>query len=145
MPEPVQIPLTCVMPIRSPESYEALVRLLPQAKPLIDAALAEIGTVHFARFVFLHDNTELAIITTFDGPFERYISDFAHYIGDVFDKVFQHIKDPPPHPVNKNTAAFIEWVRQHDVPHSGFFSAYPRSKVIDITSAAEPVATKIAS
>jgi len=47
-----------------------------------------------------------------------------------FDALFQHIADPPPAPVAQNREAFIEWVREHDLPHSGFFSAYPESKVV---------------
>jgi hypothetical protein len=134
MPEitPVQTPLTCIMPIRSPESYKALTAILPVAKPKIDQALTQIGTVHFARFVFLHDNTELAIITTYDGKFEKYISDFAHFIGPIFDALFEHIVDPPPLPVNKNTSAFIAWVHAHDAKPTGFFSAYPDLSVVDI-------------
>jgi hypothetical protein len=128
----VQNPLTCIMPIRSPASYKALAALLPAAKPKIDEALLQIGTVHFARFVFLSDNTELAIITTFDGKFEKYIGDFAHFIGPIFDAMFEHITDPPPLPVNKNTSAFIAWVSAHDVKPIGFFSAYPELTVVDI-------------
>jgi len=137
MPEPVQTPLTCIMPIRSPENYKALAALLPIAKPKIDEALAQIGTVHFARFVFLQNNTQLAIITTFDGPFGKYINDFAHFIGPVFDAVFEHIVDPPPLPVNKNTDAFVAWVDAHNAPPSGFFSAYPSLQVVDILDLAE--------
>jgi hypothetical protein len=132
-PAPVQTPLTCIMPIKSPESYQALVKLLAHAKPQIDAALDGVKTVHFARFVFLENNTQLAIITTFDGSFEDYISDFAHHIGPIFDMLFEHIAEPPPLPVKKDTEAFIKWVDAHDVKHAGFYSAYPSLKVVDIT------------
>jgi hypothetical protein len=141
MPEPVQTPLTCIMPIRSPENYKALAALLPMAKPKIDEALAKIGTVHFARFVFLQDNSQLAIITTFDGTFDKYIGDFARFIGPIFDAVFEHIVDPPPLPVSKNTAAFVAWVEAHDAPHSGFFSAYPALQVVDILGLSEEAAS----
>jgi hypothetical protein len=135
-PIPVQTPLTCIMPIRSPEGFQALAALLPIAKPKIDAALKVIGTVHFARFVFLQDNTQLAIITTFDGTFERYISDFASHIGPIFDLLFEHIESPPPTPVAKNTPEFIAWVQAHDAREVGFFSAYPSLGVLDIQALA---------
>jgi len=51
----------------------------------LDAALNKLSTVHFARFVFLQNRTQLAIITEYDGDFADYISDFAIHIGDVFD------------------------------------------------------------
>jgi hypothetical protein len=134
MPDPsaLQTPLTCILPIRSPEGFRALVALLPNAKPKIDEALMKIGTVHFARFVFLQNDTQLAIITTFDGPFERYISDFAFHLGPIFDALFEHIENPPPAPVARNTREFVDWVRAHDARDIGFFSAYPRLSVLDI-------------
>jgi len=132
---PAQTPLTCIMPIKSPEDAEQLAKLLVVAKPKVDAALSELSTVHFARFVFLQNRTQLAIITEYDGDFADYISDFAIHIGEVFDALFKHIENPPPAPVAKNREAFVQWVRERDVPHSGFFSAYPESKVVDILAA----------
>jgi hypothetical protein len=139
---PVQTPLTCILPIKSPKDYEQLAALLKVAKPQVDKALSAIGSVHFARFVFMQDNTQLAIITTFDGSFEQYITDFANYIGDIFDALFAHVSDPPPLPVKKNTAQFIKWVDEHNLPHSGFFSAYPQLTVLGILGASpDPQAT----
>jgi hypothetical protein len=131
-PKPVQTPLTCIMPIKSQPDYLALVELLKNAKSAVDTALDSVKTVHFARFVFLQNNTQLAIITTFDGSFADYISDFATHIGPIFDALFQHIAEPPPLPVKKNTDAFIAWVDAHDVKDAGFYSAYPGLKVVDI-------------
>lgn len=132
-----QTPLTCIMPIKSAEDADKLAALLVHAKPKVDAALTDLSTVHFARFVFLQNRTQLAIITEYDGDFEGYISDFAIHIGEVFDALFKHIENPPPAPVAQNRDAFIEWVRERDVPHSGFFSAYPKSKVVDILAAVD--------
>ncbi len=128
----IQNPLTCIMPIKSPQDYQALVKLLPSAHDQITAALDAIGTVHFARFIFLQNNTQLGIITDYDGDFAKYISDFATYIGPIFDAMFAHIADAPPLPVKKNTEAFIEYVRQHDLPSVRFYSAYPSLSVIEI-------------
>jgi hypothetical protein len=122
------------MPIKSQQDFVALEQLLPRAKQDIDAALDLIGTVHFARFVFLANNTQLAIITTYDGDFKRYISDFAQKIGKVFDAMFAHISDAPPTPVNKNVDAFINYVEAHDVKATAFYSAYPNLDVLTIKS-----------
>jgi hypothetical protein len=135
-PPPRQSPLTCIMPIKSAEDFRALSALLPAAKPAIDQALDVIGTVHFARFVFLGNNTQLAIITTYDGDFNRYIADFAQHIGPVFDQLFQHISDAPPLPVNKNVDDFVKYVFDHDVKATAFYSAYPQLTVLDIKAAA---------
>jgi len=136
MPAPTgnsaQTPLTCIMPIKSAADAAALAQILPRAKILVDKALDAIGTVHFARFVFLQNNTQLAIITTFDGSFAQYITDFANNIGDVFNTLFQHVSDPPPMPVQQHVKEFIAWVSAHDAPHCGFYSAYPSLEVQDI-------------
>src|SRR5687768_1688244 len=82
----VQNPLTLLMTIRSPEDYAALkttieqLQALPPEQNPIVRALDTIGTVHFARFVFV-DETRLAVITTYDGDFDAYINDFVDHIG----------------------------------------------------------------
>src|SRR3954466_286049 len=69
----VQNPLTLVMTIKSPADYAQLNGLLqqiqsaPPEKNPIRGALDKLKSVHFARFVFLANNTQLAVITTYDG------------------------------------------------------------------------------
>src|SRR5512141_3262446 len=58
-----QNPLTLIMKIKSPEDSAALQALLgkflamPRDQNPIDVALDRLAKVHFARFVFLDDNT----------------------------------------------------------------------------------------
>ncbi len=137
--KPVQTPLTLVMTIKSEEDAKALQELLahvhslpPEQNPIV-VALEEIGTVHFARFTFLEDNTKLAVITTFDGPFERYILDFVNSIGHIFDKLLAHMADAPPLPVREHRQEFLQYVRDHDLPSlEPFYSAYPKLTVLTI-------------
>jgi hypothetical protein len=143
MPEaPVQNPLTLVMPIASPEAYQQLsqtlqgVQALPPEQNPIVAALNKIATVHFARFVFLEDNTRLGVITTYDGDFEKYINDFVDDIGDVFNLVLKFMSDAPPLPVQEHRQEFLAYVRAHDLRCvEPLYSAYPRSTVLDIQAA----------
>jgi hypothetical protein len=133
----VQKPLTLVMPVR-PEAREALraevdrLQALPREENPVITALDAIGTVHFARFVFL-DDERLAVITTYDGDFERYIMDFVDHIGPVFDMLLQHMVDPPPLPVQQHPEEFLAYVNRHDLGCVGtFYSAYPTRPVVDI-------------
>ncbi len=51
-----------------------------------------IQTIHEARFVLFDDDTRLAFITSFDGPWDAYMEDFftsGPTLG-LFDAVFQH-------------------------------------------------------
>ena len=141
-PKAVQSPLTLVMKIKSAESYQQLNALLhqiqsmPPEKNPIWTALNKLGNVHFARFVFLSGNTELAVITTYDGTFENYINEFIDEIGDVFNALLQHMDGAPPLPVQKNRAEFLSYVRANDLRAiEPFFSAYPASTVLDIKDA----------
>ena len=142
--QPVQSPLTLVMPIASEAAFEQLhqtlmgVQSLPRDQNPIMAALDKIGTVHFARFVFLEHNTRLAVITTYDGDFEKYIMDFVDDIGDVFNMLLKFMADAPTLPVQEHREEFLEYVRSHDVGCVGpFYSAYARSTVLDIQAASE--------
>ena len=136
--EAVQHPLTLVMTIKSPEDRARLDATLQQMQSLppernpIATALDTIGTVHFARFVFL-DETRLAVITTYDGDFDVYVNEFVDHIGEVFDALLQHIADAPPLPVQQHRAEFLAFLGAHDlgcIPP--FYSAYPDRTVLDI-------------
>jgi hypothetical protein len=134
----VSNPLTLVMTIKSPADRAALqatiehLQALPPESNPIATALKKIATVHFARFVFLNDS-QLAVITTYDDSFDRYVDAFVDEIGMVFDKLLVHMKDAPPLPVADNREAFLQYVKKNDIPCvPPFFSAYPDLKVLDI-------------
>ena len=101
-------------------------------------ALNKLNTVHFARFVFLEQNTKLAVITTYDGSFEDYINEFVDEIGDVFNALLAHMADAPPLPVQQNRQAFLDYVKKNDLRAiEPFYSAYPKATVLDIHAALE--------
>lgn len=131
----VQTPLTAVMVIKEPvvEHARALKRLVQLVGQQVADNLDKVGTVHFARFVFLENDTRFAIITTFDGPFETYINDFIEQVGPLFNEMLQHIAQAPPTPVRKYRREFIEYVRRVNYPvEEPFYSAYPTLTVQNI-------------
>lgn len=138
----VQNPLTLIMDIKSTEDYAQLKGLLakiqgapPEQNPIF-VALTKLKTVHFARFVFLSNNTQLAVITTYDGSFDSYINDFVDEIGDVFNALLAHMKNAPPLPVQKNRDAFLAYVKANDLRAiEPFYSAYPHASVVTILDA----------
>ena len=138
----VQSPLTLVMAIKSEQDAAELAGLLqkiqsaPPDKNPIWTALNKLKTVHFARFVFLENNTKLAVITTYDGSFDDYINEFIDEIGDVFNALLAHMADSPPLPVQQNRQAFLDYVRKNDLRAiEPFYSAYPQATVLDIHAA----------
>ncbi len=142
--KPVQNPLTLVMKIKSKKDAQALHQLLdriqglpPSENPIV-AALTKIATVHFARFVFLNNDANLAVITSYDHSFEDYINDFVTEIGHVFDQLLSHMADAPPLPVREHREEFLAYVKANDIPSVGtFYSAYPQLTVLDILALSE--------
>jgi hypothetical protein len=128
----VQNALNLFLPLKSPAQMPALARLLIEAGPTIQTALASLRYVHFARFLPSPDNTHLMTITTYDGGLDAYTMDFVAVLGDVFTEVLRFIRGAPPLPVQRHAREFVAFVRAHNVP-IGVWSAYPGLTVLDIT------------
>jgi hypothetical protein len=142
-----QNPLTLLMKIKAPENAAALKQMLDQFLALprdqnpVFVALDKVGTVHFARFLFLDDDKTLAVITSYDGGFEDYVNDFIDIIGDILDALLAHVADAPPTPVKANRAEFLEYMRANDHTCYGqFYSAYPALGVKTILANAQAIA-----
>jgi hypothetical protein len=132
--EEMQKTLTLVLTIKSPADYEALAALVPAVQGQMDNAFNTLNIVHFARVVFLDNNTKVAIITEFDGDFDTYVQDFAQALGPVFDALFEHTVEAPPLPVEdpKNLQAFIDLSQKANLPVAYFYSAFPDLTVLNI-------------
>ena len=117
-PKAVQSPLTLVMKIKSDAAYQELKALLNQMQSAppdrnpIWVALNKLRNVHFARFVFLNNNTQLAVITTYDGAFEAYINEFIDAIGDIFNALLQRMDGAPPLPVQKTATGRLRTTKR---------------------------------
>ena len=143
---PVQHPLTAIFNIADPveTNYKNLEALLAQFTP---NALNAVGTVHFARFIFMDYNSNgvasrVAIITTFDGDWMTYIQDFVNVISDFFNALLACVEGGAACiPVEKNTVAFGQFVLRWNNPPSTsqdpnvlvdppvWYSAYPTKTV----------------
>jgi len=134
-PKPIQNALTAIMEIKSPQAVhaQALKLILSQAYQQVADVLDRVGTVHFARFVFLENDTKLALITSYDGAFDTYMKNYIEVAGDLFNLMLVHIKDAPPLPVRRYRDEFIAYVEKIDlVSDSQFYSAYGDLTVQDI-------------
>jgi hypothetical protein len=128
----VQTGLNLLMPMKSPAQMPGLLSLIKMAQPLIDAQLAALHSVHFARFLPTPDGSGLYVITTFDGELNAYLMDFVAALGDVFNVLLQYIAGAPPLPVQKFPREFCEFVSAHDMKEANLWSAYPHLTVVDI-------------
>ena len=143
MTDQVSNPLTLVMNIKSHDDFVALQEVLndiankPEGKNPIENAMNKIGTVHFARFVFLSES-QLAVITSYDGIFERYIQAFTDELGPIFDVLLSHMIDAPPLPVQNNVRELLTYVQKNDRSfNQSLYCAYPKLTVFDILKNAQ--------
>jgi hypothetical protein len=51
-----------------------------------------IATIHEARFVLFDEGTRLLFATSFDGPWDAYMEDFASKPLQLFDGIFRHVE-----------------------------------------------------
>jgi len=51
-----------------------------------------IAVIHEARFVLFDDDTRLLFATSFDGPWDAYMVDFASKPIKLFDSIFRHVE-----------------------------------------------------
>jgi len=86
-PQPIQTALTAIMEIKQPYAFhvQALKFILSQAYQQVVDVLDRVGTVHFARFVFLENDTKLALMTSYDGSFDTYMKNYIEVAGDLFN------------------------------------------------------------
>jgi hypothetical protein len=135
-------PLTLMLPIIPGTSLQTINQTLAEYQPQLDAALKDIGTVHYARVLLLDASTPnlqpsgnpsdsylFAVITEYDGDFNAYIQDFVSQVGVVFDALLQFVVGGAAIlPVADHVAGFEAFITQNDAsqhaPNTGLFQAY---------------------
>jgi hypothetical protein len=134
-------PLTLLMQVIPGTTPQTISAAMAQYAPQLDAALTNIGTVHYARTLILDPAAPnlqpsasstsfvLGIVTEYDGSFSAYINDFVSVVGPVFDALLQFVVGGAAvTPVASNVAAFNAFITQNDAsqhpPNGGLFQAY---------------------
>lgn len=141
-------PLCLMMPVLPGTNPTAIAATLQEYQTKINAALTDIGTVHFARFTLLDRSQAnllpnisslgpsstliIGVITEYDGSFNGYIEDFVAQLGDVFDALLQFVVGGKALiPVANHVAAFEAFITANDAaqhaPNTGLYSAYPQT------------------
>ena len=141
-------PLSLMMPCLPGTSLVAVAATLVEAQKQIDAALEDIGTVHFARFLMLDrsqanlqpqlktattsDSLIIGVVTEYDGDFNAYIQDFVTQLGDVFDALLKFVVGGAAlTPVINNVPAFQAYITVNDasqhIPNNSLYAAYPQT------------------
>ena len=137
--------LNLVLKLKSPADMPAMLIAIRAMQRKIDAGLAELNFVHYARFLPSPDFSAMQVITEFDGALAPYVLDFAIEIGDVFDMLLgftqgtEHIV-----PVADHADAFLAFVEAHntitiasvgEVKDWPLYASYPEKSVVEIMGA----------
>jgi len=128
-----QLPFLVIMPLKGRIGTLALDVVFKVAGSKLVEGSDTIGTLHLAHFVPLEDS-KLGFFTVYDGPFEKYIQDFAEKLGPMFDLLFKFVSEPPATPSAKNAGELMKWVAERDLPPIGFYQAYPGLRVQDVNA-----------
>ena len=90
--------------------------------PEVQQAINQIGTLHEARFVLLDGGKRLMFASSFDGPWDVYIDDFATTaIRQKFDETWQYVDGYP----GVKSPTIKEWFKEHRSWRATFFSPIP--------------------
>lgn len=81
-----------------------------------------IATIHEARFVPFDDDTRLLFATSFDGPWDAYMEDFASKPLQLFDSIFRHVVGYEGLP---NLAAVKDFILSAQISAGGYARNYP--------------------
>jgi hypothetical protein len=139
----LQLGLNLMLRLKSPAQMPALLGIVKERLPHIQAALRSLHYVHFARFLPTPDFSTLQVITTYDGvgdearngyDFRTYAFDFVCVVNEEFNAILDFVQDAPPLPVEKYPREFLEFVSAHNMLVLPW-SAYPMMSVIDIQNA----------
>lgn len=81
-----------------------------------------IASIHEARFVLFDGGTRLLFATSFDGPWDAYMQDFASKPLLLFDSIFRHVEGYEGLP---DLAAVKDFVSTAQVSAGGYARNYP--------------------
>jgi hypothetical protein len=101
--------------------------------------LARIGTIHFARWVFLDGRRRMLFASNYDGSLDSYMDDFINKVAYGLNLVFSNgIGYPKTSWLlfggAKNELPFKNFLRRHQVPTQVWYKAYPNLTAADLAA-----------
>jgi hypothetical protein len=92
--------------------------------------LARVGTIHFARWVFMDNRRRLLFASNYDGSLDSYMDDFINKVAYGLNLVFSNGVGWPRTDFllsggAKDEITFKNYLRRHQVPTQVWYKAYP--------------------
>jgi hypothetical protein len=103
----------------------------------IRGQLARVGTIHFARWVFIDGRRRLLFASNYDGALETYMDDFINKVGWGLNLVFSNGVGYPSSrwlvlDGAKDEQKFKYFLRRHELPTEVWYKAYPGLTAFDL-------------
>jgi hypothetical protein len=103
----------------------------------IRGGLARVGTIHFARWVFINKRRRLLFASNYDGALETYMDDFINKVGWGLNLVFSNGVGYPSSrwlvlDGAKDEQKFKYFLRRHELPTQVWYKAYPGLTAFDL-------------
>ncbi|MBA3811593.1 MAG: hypothetical protein H0X27_08130, partial [Caulobacteraceae bacterium] len=104
--------------------------------------LARVGTIHFARWVFLDGKRRMVFASNYDGALDSYMDDFINKAGYGLNLVFSNGAGYPRTRFlvldgAQDEQAFKFFLRRHQLPTDVWYKAYPGLTAFDLARNAE--------
>jgi hypothetical protein len=99
--------------------------------------LSRVGTIHFARWVFINNRRRLLFCSNYDGALSTYMDDFINKVGWGLNLVFSNGVG---YPLSrwlildgaKREQEFKNFLRRHELPTQVWYKAYPGLTAFDL-------------
>ena len=105
----------------------------------IRGRLARVGTIHFARWVFLDDRRRLLFASNYDGSLDSYMDDFINKVAFGLNLVFSNGVGWPKTRFlllggAQREQQFKNYLRRHQLPTQVWYKAYPGLTASDLAT-----------
>jgi hypothetical protein len=91
-------------------------------------SLANITTIHFARWLIIDGGKRLLFLSNYDGSWENYLGDFVDRASDGLNSIWNNTVGYPEAGA-QDIEAFKQYFREYQTPTQVYYSAYPSETV----------------
>lgn len=101
--------------------------------------LADVATVHFARWIYIDDGKRLLFTSNFDGPWSAYLTDFVDRTSEYLTGIWTNTMNFPPtrdllFEGAQDIDGFAWFLRINQLPTEVWYAAFRKETVISIVS-----------
>ena len=124
--------ITAIAPLKANAAAQ-LKQTLAALSTSATSPIAQISTIHFARWVLIDNETRLLFAVDFDGDWNDYLDEFIAKAPDGLDAIFGACEGYPAGGA-RDADAFKAYVKAHQYDAELSYCAYPDATVKDVAA-----------